>query len=70
MSRIKGDSKYKPTMDGGCHFCGGGLAIELANGLGVTAEGKAFHTECVGLWGESQDFTAEEMGVLMEQAFG
>ncbi len=54
----------------GCHHCGGGDAIELEAGQGVSVEGKAFHTECVSIWGETQGFNAGEMSVLMEQAFG
>ena len=53
-----------------CHYCGIGDAVELASGQGSYVEGKAFHTECVLAWGESQGFTQLELDVLAEQAFG
>ncbi len=66
LMRIKPDEDYTE----GCTYCGGGDAVELAAGQGVHVEGKAFHTECVLAWGESQGFTADEMDALSEQAFG
>ena len=64
---------HRPTcsyLNEHCLYCGNGDAGKLRAGLGVDVEGKAFHTECVLAWGESQGFTADEMDTLGEQAFG
>ncbi len=65
----KSDCPIIQVEDNGCHYCGGGDAVELEAGQGVSANGKAFHTECVMAWGESQGFNESELEALAEQAF-